>query len=95
MNLLPTHRIALEPRSGPRFGIWLLFYETLCDYRPVVYNTGHYKIQLIRIFGHRIKSELRFEAAKLAALKIISDRNIESPLIVRDDSQKNEMLRKA
>lgn len=80
---LPVHRISLEERSG----IWLMFYETLTSFK------GFYKQELLRIFGHRIRTELRFEAAKLAALCLIADRKITAPLIVRDDSKKNVTVR--
>lgn len=89
---LPTHRIALEPRSG----IWLLFYETLISsphIRPQ--EDGLYKQQLLRIFGHCISPEIRFTTAEEAAFLIIEDRQIKAALIVRDDSQRNVMLRKA
>lgn len=78
------HRVSLEPRSG----IWLLFYETQMSFK------GFYKQDLVRIFGHRIRAEVRFETAKLAALFMIADRKITAPLIVRDDSKKNVMVRK-
>lgn len=72
-----NHRIAIEPRSG----IWLMFYETLhSQFR------GLYRQQLLRIFKE-------FDTAEKVALFQISDRQISSPLIVRDDSQKNVMLR--
>ena len=74
------HRVTLEFRSG----IWLLFYETLV-------RKGIYKQQLLRIFGHRIKD--RYETAERNALFVISDRHIDSALIVRDDSQKNKRFR--
>ena len=79
MKPLPTHRIALEPRSG----IWLMFYETL--YRG--FYKGYYKQQLLRIFRD-------FDTAENMALFVIIDRKITSPLIVRDDSEKNEMERR-
>lgn len=75
-------RIALESRSG----IWLMFYER--RYRP-----GEMYQQLLRIFGHRIHPKVRFEMAKLAALCEMTDRHIKSPLIVRDNSKRNVMIR--
>ena len=72
-----NHRVALEPRSG----IWLLFYETLnSQFR------GLYRQQLLRIFRD-------FDTAEIAALFVIGDRKAKTPLIVRDDSQRNVMLR--
>lgn len=79
------HRIALEERSG----IWLLFYETLTSFK------GFYKQQLIRIFGLRINTKLRFATAEKEAKWLISDRQIKSPLIVRDDSKKDVTIRTA
>lgn len=76
------HRVALEFRSG----IWLLFYETLV-------RKGIYKQQLLRIFGHRISAKIRYETAERKALFVISDRHIETLLIVRDDSQKHKIFR--
>lgn len=93
MEPLPVHRIAIEPRSG----IWLLFYETLISspyIRPQ--EDGFYKQQLLRIIGHRISSEIRFETAQKIALIEIAKRKVTYPLVyVIDDSQKNVMLRKA
>lgn len=80
---LPVHRVAIEERSG----IWILFYETLTTFK------GFYKQQLIRIFGHRINHKVRFVTAEKAALWIIADRKVNSPLIVRDDSKKNVAVR--
>lgn len=76
------HRVALEFRSG----IWLMFYETLK-------RKGIYKQQLLRIFGHRIRTQIRFDTAERAALFVISDRKVNTPLIVRDDSKKDVMIR--
>lgn len=87
----PNHRIALEPRSG----IWLLFYETREVTNNFYKQQGYYKQQLIRIFGHRINSKVRFDTAKRAALFVIADRGINTPLIIRDDSQRNVTIRRA
>lgn len=76
------HRVSLEEHSG----IWLLFYETQTSFK------GFYKQDLIRIFGHRIKD--RFAIAEAAAKWLMRDRKITAPLIVRDDSKKNVMVRK-
>jgi len=81
---MDTHRISLELRSG----IWLLFSETLIS--PY---SRLYKQELLRIFGHRIKADARFTAAEKAALFVIRDRKINSPLIVRDNSERNVILR--
>lgn len=85
----PTHRIALEARSG----IWLMFYETLITNSLRRLPEGSYEQQLLRIFGHSIESEFRFDFAEKTALFVISDRKINAPLIVRDNSQRNVMLR--
>jgi len=76
------HRIALEPRSG----IWLLFYETKELYNIHYSQLGLYKQQLVRIFTN-------FDKAEEAAMFMIADRKISCPLIVRDDSHRNEMMR--
>lgn len=78
----PTHRIALEARSG----IWLMFYETLITSLLRRQPKGCYEQQLLRIFTD-------FDKAEKAALFVISDRKINPPLIVRDNSQRNVMLR--
>ncbi len=62
-----------------RSGIWLMFYETLI--RKAIYRQD-----LLRIFRS-------YDAAEKAALFVIRDRQINTPLIVRDDSKKNVMLR--
>ena len=78
------HRVALEFRSG----IWLMFYETLR-------RKGIYKQELLRIFGHRISTKIRYDTAEKAALFVISDRKVNAPLIVRDDSLRNQAIRPA
>ena len=77
--MMDYHRIALEPRSG----IWLMFYETLVTSYSKVYEQ-----RLLRIF----KS---FDSAKAAAILEFRKRQISAPLIIRDDSEKDEMFRKA
>lgn len=77
--MFEQHRISLEPRSG----IWLLFYETL-----IYPLEGVYKQQLLRIFKD-------FDSAEEAAFLMIKDRKVNSPLIVRDDSHRHEILRQA
>lgn len=76
--MLDQHRISLEPRSG----IWLMFYETLVSpYRKI------YRQQLLRLFKN-------LDTAKEAAILEFRKRQISAPLIIRDNSQKNEMFRK-
>ena len=82
--MFPLHRISLEPRSG----IYLLFYETLITSTLTAQGGVYYEQQLLRIFPN-------FDRAEKAALFVISDRKIDTPLIVRDDSKKNVRLRKA
>ncbi|KKN74463.1 hypothetical protein LCGC14_0390830 [marine sediment metagenome] len=77
------HRVAIEVRSG----IWLLFLET-------EFKNG-YKQELVRIFGHRIRIEIRFMTAEKAGMLMIADRHIETPLIIRDDFYKNQVTRSA
>lgn len=79
---LPTHRIALEPRSG----IWLMFYETLITSSLRKQPDGSYEQQLLRIFND-------FASAEIEALLLINDRHINSDIIIRDDNQRNVMLR--
>jgi len=82
---MERHRIALESRSG----IWLMFYETLISYVNVNvdYTQFTYKQQLLRIFKSR-------NIAEKAAISEGIKRRIRSPILLRDDSKKNEMLRK-
>ena len=63
----------------PRSGIYLLFYETLIA-------KGIYKQQLLRKFND-------FESAEKAATFEKLIRHIDSDVILRDDSQKNKMIR--
>lgn len=84
MNPLPTHRIAIEQRSG----IYLMFYETLIISDSRRQAEGRYEQQLLRIFNDFVKAEK-------AALFVISDRKVNSPLITRDDTLKNIILRPA
>ena len=79
---LPTHRIALEPRSG----IWLMFYETLITSSLRKQPDGSYEQQLLRIFTN-------FYTAETKALFLKADRHINSDIIIRDDNQRNVMLR--
>lgn len=80
---MDIHRISLEPRSG----IYLMFYETL-HYLVFYKSRGYYTQQLLRIFKD-------FDTAEKAALAVIIDRKVNCPLIIRDDSYKNKMLRPA
>lgn len=72
-------RVAVESRSG----IWLLFLETLTTPYSRLYEQ-----RLIRIFH-------TFITAKDGAILIFRKWSISVPLIVRDDSDKDEMFRRA
>lgn len=80
----PLHRISLEPRSG----IWLIFYETLITSTLTAQGGVYYEQQLLRIFPD-------YDRAVQYALFVKYNRKIDTPLIVRDDSQRNVRLRKA
>lgn len=85
MDPLSTHRISIEERSN----IYLLFYETLITSEYVQpQENGSYKQQLLRIFKD-------FKGAEAHALQMKIDRHINTEIIVRDDSQRNVMLREA
>lgn len=74
---LPKHRMAVEERSG----IWLLFYETLTS--PY---SRRYEQQLLRIYHSRITAED-------GAIPLFEKWAISTPVIVRNDSRKDKMLR--
>lgn len=65
-----------------RSGFWLMFHEIL------ITSKSGYRQVLLRIFRNKKSAE---EAAII--WKVI--RHIDSETIIRDDSEKNEMLRKA
>ena len=81
--MMDYHRIALEPRGSGSSEIWLMFHETLVTSYSKVYEQ-----QLLRIF----KS---FDSAKAATILEFRKRQISEPLITRDDSERDEMFRKA
>ena len=83
------HRIALEPRGSGSSEIWLMFYEALVTSYSKVYEQ-----QLLRIFKNSDVAKA-FDIAKAAAILEFRKRQISAPLIIRDDSEKDEMLRKA
>lgn len=78
----PTHRIALEPRSG----IWLLFYETL-HHVKLYRENGYYKQRLLRQVG---ANKLY---AKQVAESVKNRMGLFTDVIVRDDSHRDERLR--
>ena len=78
---MEQHRIAIEPRGGSGGMIWLLFYETL--------NSPYsrtYKQQLLRIRKSQVVAENDATSERIR-------RGILSPTIIRDDSQRNVILR--
>lgn len=91
MNPLPTHRIAIEPRSSHGQEIWLLFYETLITYYLKWQGEGSYEQQLLRIFNC---PECR-EIAEAIAIREKNRRKIIVDVIIRDNSQRHVRLRKA
>lgn len=78
----PTQRIAIEERSG----IWLLFHEklNLCSSPKGKKNT--YQQRLVRIFKD-------FDTAEKAAFLEFCKWQISASLIVRDDSEKDLLVR--
>lgn len=83
IDSFPRHRISLEPRSG----IWLMFYETLISsLRRQAKNS--YKQELVEVFND-------FDIAKQVALVEINNRRVECELIVRNNRQRYEILRRA